>query len=145
MHGKQLEETHELAHDIPGVPLHGDVPDGVQGHHHKGHHQVGRGQAANQRPKVGRETAPSPAGDADEHGEVADGGEDKQHQGGRDPELGGDREGGGLPVQRRWEGGGITKGRQEGVVFWWGCWVRPQNRHISLHPVEQKVWQGQQK
>lgn len=116
VHGEELEETQQLTHDVPGVPLHCDVPDCVQWHHHKRHHQIRWCQAGDERAEVSRQAITTAPAHTDEDGQVTDGGKDKEHQGGCDTAASGHGEGGSLPWRRGGWGGGAEQGEDCGVV-----------------------------
>ena len=70
------EEHADPAGDVPGLPGHRGVPDGLQRHEDEGHDQVRYGQVHNEDVDTGFEPLGSEEGDED--GEVAGGSHDEE-------------------------------------------------------------------
>ena len=76
------EEHADPAGDVPGIPGHGGVPDGLQRHEDEGHDQVCDGQVHNEDVDAGFK--PLGPEEGDEDGEVAGGGHDEETRVGDD-------------------------------------------------------------
>lgn len=101
VHCKQLKKTHQLAHDVACIPLHCNVPHGIQWHHNEAHHQVCCCQAGNDWPQVSAKAVTTAPKHADQDRRVARCSKYKKHQGGGNAALCCHREGWNLPRWRR--------------------------------------------
>lgn len=82
VHRKQLKKTHQLAHYVASVPLHSNVPHGIQRHHDETHHQVSCCKAGDDWPQMSTKAVTTPPKYADQDRQVAPCSKQKKDQGG---------------------------------------------------------------